>query len=238
VAAHVRGQHGRTPAVVENISAGGVFVRTDKLEPVGAEVSVDLVKPGWKKALTLDAKVTSCVDPIDGRLTQRPPGMGLQFLRIEDKQFARLRILLRELGAPDPGEGITLPDEAAEEELRRLRAESTDPVVPQQRAVEQQLQMVEDAIEGALREANLEPPGPLEMEERARPPPPLPEPLPHAELSSSSPEVQRLMVQIKGLVLQLADAQQQVSERDAQIEKLREKLDIIRSALARAVRKS
>jgi uncharacterized protein (TIGR02266 family) len=236
VAAHLRGQQGRTPAVVENISAGGVFVRTDKLEPVGTELSVDLVKPGWKKALTLEAKVTSCVDTVEGRLSQRPPGMGLQFLSIDDKQFARLRILLRELGAPDPGEGVTLPDESAEEELRRLRAESTDPLLPQQRAVEQQLQMVEDAIEGALREANLEPPGPLEMEERPRPPPPLPEPLPHAELSSS-PEVQRLMVQIKGLVLQLADAQQQVAERDAQIEKLREKLDIIRSALARAVRK-
>src|SRR5205807_10322437 len=122
-----------------------------------------LRQPGSKTARPLDANVTGGVDPIDGRLTQRPPGMGLQFLRIEDKQFARLRILLRELGAPDPGESITLPDEAAEEELRRLRAESTDPVVPQQRAVEQQLQMVEDAIEGALRDANLEPPRPREI---------------------------------------------------------------------------
>jgi Tfp pilus assembly protein PilZ len=251
VAAHLRTEKGRSPAVVENISAGGIFVRTDRLEPVGTEIFVDLVKPGWKRALTLAAKVTSRVDAIEGRLTGRPPGMGMQFLRVDDKQFARLRVLLRELGAPDPGEGVTLPDEGAEEELRKLDAESTDPInrPPPLPSPWQQVQMVEEAIEGALREANLPPPGPIQLEEEQKPPPPVPPrplrqepppPLPEAPPPGGQPtqaDVERLMVQIKGLVLQLSEAQQQIALRDAQIDKMRQELDIIRSALSRAVRK-
>ena len=33
---------------------GGLFVRTDRLEEVGTEIFVDLVKPGWKRQLTLN----------------------------------------------------------------------------------------------------------------------------------------------------------------------------------------
>jgi predicted nucleic acid-binding Zn-ribbon protein len=46
------------------------------------------------------------------------------------------------------------------------------------------------------------------------------------------------MLQIRGLVLQLSDAQQQLSQREAEIHKLREQLETIRGALSRAVRKS
>jgi Tfp pilus assembly protein PilZ len=208
VAAHLRTEKGRTPCQVENVSAGGVFVRTDRLEQVGTEIFVDLVKPGWKRALTLTARVTSRVDAIDGRISKRPPGMGLQFLRLDDKQFERLRSLVLELGAPDPGEGITLP------------------------------QLVEDAIEGALREANLPPPAPLDFSlpdyepERSASQGHDPEP------ASPRPQFDKLMLQIRGLVLQLSDAQQQLSQREAEIHKLREELETTRAALSRAVRKS
>jgi Tfp pilus assembly protein PilZ len=253
MAAHLRTEKGRTPCQVENISAGGLFVRTDRLEQVGAEIFVDLVKPGWKRALTLTAKVTSRVDAMDGRLSQRPPGMGLRFLRMDDKQFDRLRSLLRELGAPDPGEGVTLPDESAEEELRTLdleaREESTDPIDVQPQPLWQQVQMVEDAIEGALKEANLAPPAPLdfmppphERQARNRKPEPEPKPPPnhdHEPKPEPRPSLQfdKLMLQIRGLVLQLSEAQQQIAQRDAQIERLRGELETIRAALTRAVRK-
>jgi Tfp pilus assembly protein PilZ len=248
VAAHLRTEQGRNACVVENVSAGGIFVRTDRLEQVGTEIFVDLVKPGWKRGLTLTAKVTSRVDAMEGRLSQRPPGMGLQFLRLDDKQFARLRSLLRELGAPDPGEGVTLPDETAEEELRTLdlaaRGESTDPIAPRPQQLWQQVQMVEEAIEGALKEANLPPPEPLDFpqappERQSREPerpPPAREPEPRSE--AVKPQFEKLMLQIRGLVLQLSEAQQQISQRDAEIDKLRGELETIRAALSRSGRKT
>lgn len=95
---------------------GGIFVRTDRLEEVGEEIFIDLVKPGWKRQLTLNARITSRVDALDGRLSRRMPGMGIQFLRLDEKQHDRLRSLLRELGAPDEDLEVTLPAESAEEE--------------------------------------------------------------------------------------------------------------------------
>jgi len=48
------------------------------------------------------------------------PGMGIQFLPLDERQQDRLRSLLRELGAPDEDLEVTLPDESAEQELRAL----------------------------------------------------------------------------------------------------------------------
>src|SRR5438270_7040969 len=94
VAAHLRTEQGRNACQVENISLGGIFVRTDRLEEVGSQLFVDLVRPGWKRQLTLAARVTSRVDAIEGRLSKRMPGMGMQFLRLDEKQHDRLRQML------------------------------------------------------------------------------------------------------------------------------------------------
>ena len=56
VAAHLRTQRGRSQCQVENVSMGGIFVRTDRLEEVGAEIFVDIVKPGWKRQLTIPSR--------------------------------------------------------------------------------------------------------------------------------------------------------------------------------------
>jgi Tfp pilus assembly protein PilZ len=251
VAAHLRTKQGRSAAQVENVSMGGLFVRTDHLEEVGAEIFVDLVKPGWKRQLTLNARITSRVDAVEGRLSKRMPGMGIQFLRLDDKQHARLQSLLRELGAPEEDLQITLPEEQAEAEIRGLEMEMdtsspVEPLDPQPQPLWQQVQMVEterrlvDDIEGALREVNLPPPGPVELEE---PPPPS-----HARKAGRAPELvrahapdtsteARLMLQIRGLVLQLSESKQQLDQRDLEIERLKDELDTIRGALARSVRK-
>src|SRR6201999_739635 len=57
------------------------------------------------------------------------------------------------------------------------------------------------------------------------PPPPPPEPRAPAETPADETISQRLMVQIRGLVMQLADAQQQISQRDLEIERMREELE-------------
>lgn len=199
LAAHLRTEHGRAACQVENVSLGGLFVRTDRLEEVGSEIFVDIVRPGWKRQLTIAARVTSRVDAVDGRLTKRMPGMGLQFLQLDDKQHQRLGSLLRELGAPDGSAEVTLAEGAT----------ST----------------VEDAIAAALGEADLPEPGPVVLD---------PEPLP-APFTAPGDEA-RLRTQLRGLVMQLSDAQQQLAQRDAEIEKLRDELETTRSALQRALR--
>src|SRR5689334_17417765 len=92
LAAHLSTDHGRTQCVVENISLGGMFVRTDRLEQVGTGVAVLLVKPGWKKQLALKARVTSRVDGIGAHAT-RIPGLGLQFTGLDGDSHERLRSL-------------------------------------------------------------------------------------------------------------------------------------------------
>jgi Tfp pilus assembly protein PilZ len=247
VAAHLRTQQGRSAAQVENVSMGGLFVRTDRLVEVGSELFVDLVRPGWKRQLTLNARITSRVDALDGRISKRMPGMGIQFLRLDDKQHDRLRSLLRELGAPEEDLQVTLPDEHAEDELRALDFDTSSPELPldpQPQPVWQQVQMVSslvDEIEGALREANLPPPGPVELQDSPLPARPAPAPAPARPAPAPALDASleaRLMLQIRGLVVQLSEAQQQLSQRDLEIERLKDDLDTLRGALERAVRRS
>lgn len=235
IAAHLRSERGRSQCVVENVSMGGIFVRTDRLEEVGAEIFVDIVKPGWKRQLSLGARVTSRVDAIDGRLSQRMPGMGIQFQQLDEKQHERLSQLLRELGAPDDSAEVTLSEESTETELRALELPHDDgvrePLDPQpQPSWPHQMSLVEDAIAGALQELDLAPPGPLQMQEE--PPPVRPPPAAPADDSS------RLQLQLRGMAMQLSDLQHQLSLRDLEIERLKEQLESSHAALERALRKN
>jgi Tfp pilus assembly protein PilZ len=198
--AHLRTERGRAACQVENVSLGGLFVRTDRLQEVGDEIFVDIVRPGWKRQLTIAARITSRVDVVGGRVTNRRPGMGLQFLQLDEKQHQRLRSLLRELGAPDENAEVTL-------------------------AADTGTSSVEDAITAALGEADLPAPGPVVLDPE---PPPAPSAAPGDEA--------RLLTQLRGLVMQLSDAQQQLAQREVEIEKLRDELETTRSALQRALR--
>lgn len=226
MAAHLRSQRGRTPCLVENISMGGLFVRTDQLEVVGTEIALDLVKPGWKKQLSLSARVTSRVDALDGRVSKRMPGMGMQFINLESAQHDRLRALLLELGAPDEEAELTLPDDALEAELRALGSEEPDaqPVPPQ--APWEHVQLMEEAIGTAGEGLRL--PEPIHLA------PALPRAAQPQEIPGA--DVARLQLQLRGLVMQLSDVQQQLADRDAEIGRLREQLDGARAALDKALR--
>ena len=256
LAAHLRSKQGRAACVVENISVGGLFVRTDRLHDVGQDLFVDLVRPGWKKQLTLNVRVTSCVDAIDGRLSQRPPGMGLQFSNLDDEQHVRLRSLLRELGAPEAETELTLSDEASELELQALAIDvqraDLEPLDPQPqpgwRKSGPQAGTVEAAIQLALQDADWSPPGPLEDPSAwgaLSASPSTAPPFATAAAGPSKPAATaapghsaRLMLQIRGLIMELSDAQQLVQQRDGEIARLREEVETMRSALARTVRKT
>ena len=234
VAAHVRTGHGRIACQVENVSMGGMFVRTDQIEEVGTELFVDLVKPGWKKQLSIEARVSSRIDVAGGRMSHQLPGMGMQFVRLDDKQHQRLQSLLRELGAPEEDLQVTLPDEEAEVELRALDLNDAppEPLEARTQPLWQQVQLVEEEerrpslqadIEGVLREVDVAPPGPLELHPEPEQAPVLPD--------AGAPDAARLMVQLRGLVMQLSDAQQQLAQRELEIERLKEELQILRGAI-------
>jgi Tfp pilus assembly protein PilZ len=194
LAAHLRSDRGGVQCVVENISLGGLFLRTDRLEEVGRNVSLLLVKPGWKKQLTLTARVTSRIDALAGQ-GRRVPGLGLQFTDVDGDCHERLRSLLRQLGAPEAQPEITLPDDSVEVELRAL-----DPEMP------------------AAKKSGVRP-------EAAEKNPP----------ENASQENARLRIQLRGLAMQLSDAQQLIVNRDAEIERLRDQLELAKAELQRAL---
>ncbi len=225
VAAHLRTERGRTACQVENVSLGGLFVRTDQLEEVGAEIVVDLVKPGWKRQLSINARITSRVDSLDGQLARRMPGMGLQFLRLDEKQHDRLQSLLRELGASDEDLEVTLPDESAEEELRALELRELDlEAVSAETAAPLDLQ-----------------PQPLWKQKPPKAAPTEPQKIAPAagepgRDGAGAADTARLMLQIRGLVMQLSETQQQLFQREQEIERLKSDLETLRAALESSVR--
>jgi len=194
LAAHLRSDRGGVQCVVENISLGGLFLRTDRLEEVGTNVSLLLVKPGWKKQLVLTARVTSRVDALAGQ-GRRIPGLGLQFTDVDGDRHERLRSLLRQLGAPEAQPEITLPDNSVEVELRALAADGRGAKKPG----------------GSSEGAEKNPP------------------------ENVGQENARLRIQLRGLAMQLSDAQQLIVSRDAEIERLRDQLELAKAALQRAL---
>jgi Tfp pilus assembly protein PilZ len=148
LAAQIVTATGRIPAQVENISRGGAFVRTDRPLEVGAELTVQLARPGLRRVLSIAARVTSCVDTETGRLARRVPGMGVMFDSLDAGQTERLLALLKDLGMPD-----------AETPVADDRAEP-EPQAPSHAVVKQSLA---DDIEGALRDVDLPAPAPLDL---------------------------------------------------------------------------
>jgi uncharacterized protein (TIGR02266 family) len=86
--------------VVDNISAGGLFVRTENVLPLGATVELDVVRPGLGGPLQLQGRVVLVVDPATAQARSAPPGMGIAFEALAEPIRARLDEMLGTLGAP------------------------------------------------------------------------------------------------------------------------------------------
>lgn len=264
IVAHLRGPTGRYPCHVENISVGGLFVRTDRVLDVGTQLEVDLVRPGWKKSMTFFVRVTSRIDPLAGRFARITPGMGVQFFgKMDEEHRERLLQLLRELGAPEPEpEAIAF----GPGELELPPADADDAVALETEVpLWQQVSMVEEANEappgrtGPVRTAAPEqaprapaPPAPLPRPApaqaiahpaRPRPAPPPPPPPPRAPVVQSAPAPgtatpeARLMLQIRGLLLELSNAQQLLTQRDLEIGQLKAELEVVHAQLDAIQRK-
>jgi hypothetical protein len=280
IVAHLRGPTGRYPCSVENISVGGLFVRTDRVLDVGTQLEIDLVRPGWKRGLSFFVRVTSRIDPLAGRFAKVTPGMGVQFFgKMDEQHRERLLALLKDLGAPEP-----LPDDVSlESEAMELPPLELDGEMPLETETPlwQQVSMVAEANdampldaesfprpprERALPRVPAEMPAPPPAPPRLPPtPPPSRLPLtpspsrlqPHSAQPQSRPQLvssppfspqaissppvssqqaapaaapagptaeARLMLQIRGLLMELSTAQQQLSQREFEIERLKAEL--------------
>ena len=94
VVAHLRGEGRTLSCTVENISVGGVFVRSSERFEPGVRLQLTLVRPGMRKAPALTAVVMSALS-VPGLV-----GMGLQFDPPAGDDADRLHKLLEELGVP------------------------------------------------------------------------------------------------------------------------------------------
>jgi uncharacterized protein (TIGR02266 family) len=89
---------------IENISVGGLFIRTTSPMPIGMPVRVDLTKPGLPSSLQLSGRVVSAVSEADAERVDSPPGVGIEFDPMPVEHERLLHTLLRELGLTDLAE--------------------------------------------------------------------------------------------------------------------------------------
>lgn len=117
---------------IENISAGGLFIRTTSALPIGMPVRVDLLKPGGKSGgvLALNGRVVSVVSD----------GVGIEFTAMSLETEKKLHALLRDLGLKD----IAEPTEIDPDSLYATASPDTQQVAANVRGL---LEMLTDALQ-------------------------------------------------------------------------------------------
>lgn len=86
---------------IENISVGGLFLRTASPLPLGMPVRVDLTKAGQRVALAVSGRVVSVVTEADSAKHDLPPGVGIELDPMSADTEKRYYALLRDLGLKD-----------------------------------------------------------------------------------------------------------------------------------------
>jgi len=90
---------------IENISVGGVFIRTPTGMPLGMPVRVDLTKRGGEP-LQLSGRVVSVVSEAEAKRQDIAPGVGIEFDPMPITTEKQLHALLRDLGLKDLADPI------------------------------------------------------------------------------------------------------------------------------------
>ena len=123
---------------IENISVGGLFLRTTSTMPIGMPVHVDLTKPGYE--LQLSGRVVSVVTEAEAERQDIAPGVGIEFDPLPPGTEKRLHALLRELGLKDLAE----PTEIEPNSLSASASPDTNKVESNVRGL---LEMLTDALQ-------------------------------------------------------------------------------------------
>jgi Tfp pilus assembly protein PilZ len=106
VAAHIDGDEPLGSCNIENISVGGVFIRTKAAMPIGMPVRVDLSKRGLDAPLSLPGRIVSVVSSAEAKRQDIAPGLGIEFDPMPHTTEKQLHTLLRELGLKDLADPI------------------------------------------------------------------------------------------------------------------------------------
>lgn len=235
--AHLWTSEGRTPCQVEDLSAGGALLRTDHPFVAGEPVAIDLVKPGWKKAVSLTGRIVTRAE----RGSHHLPMVSVRFIEIEHNADVRLHEFLTQLGAPpdEPKPPAPQPDEppsAAAPDAQPLDVVMANleltPLEPDPPLAPLTQTPVAAPVEPAAHpppERQSAPPAPASRPPLARPKP-APQP-PHAA-AQAPPEGALLMLQVRGLLMELGEAKALLSQREAEIERLREELALAKGRQA------
>jgi len=216
IAAHIWVENMSSSAVIENISLGGLFIRTPRPLPTHTVLAIALVKPGLKRPLRLSGRVVATVDPVEAGRQSSAPGMGVEFDPPSADSAERLNQLLVGLGCYEPAVLIPLAESQA-------RFEGWDKIhveVPATAAVPRPVAVVRApapvAPEGS---APLDPVNfKIEVPRTAR---------------ETPADTARLMNHIQGLLAQLGQAEETLRARDLEIEVLTGQLGRLRDDIAR-----
>lgn len=110
LAAHVRALDRSFTCAVENLSEGGIFLATEQPLPRGSMVAIDLIKPGFAKALRVIGIVVAESAGGAGTPAQASAsGMGIQFAQQGPDTRVRLLALLSEFAGQPPRTEGTQP---------------------------------------------------------------------------------------------------------------------------------
>lgn len=220
VSAHLNATNGSTPCLIENISAGGLFIQTKEALPVGMPVAVNLARPGWKRVLRLSGRVVWAVAEKTASRKGTVPGMRIRFDPLPLENATQLAALLSELGATDVKEPPPNP------EPKKVRVTKEIPIVERERIAAKR---ASDEY-AAKAEATTDPEvrAYQDVGEVGRT-------LVRAETEETSGSP-RLMVQVQGLLMQLGDLQQQLEVRDRELMDARARLAEKEADLAKAER--
>jgi hypothetical protein len=209
---------------VDNLSAGGLFLRTEEVVPRGTMLHLDLVKPGGRRALHVEGKVVGVLAPEEASSQRLLAGLGVEFSGVGSEEVERLEAFLQALGASGadaivpawarPGGSPPQTRAEAETILRDIAGslDGDDEPAPALGASSTLPRIAADPVQ-----ADASPP----IADAAEAPP----------ATDSDPA--RLLLQIRGLVFELSQAKERLRMREAELLDLRAQLDELRKQLTR-----
>ncbi len=230
VSAHLNVTDKSSPCVIQNISAGGVFIETREALPVGMPVAVNIARPGWTSVLKVTGRVVWALAERTAQRKGTVPGMRIRFDPLPKETAQRLAELLRELGAPAGPPPPTRKDSGSITEPTTIKS------------IQQKLQatafpLVKDPDVSAPRGRR-----PITLEKK------LPDKRPDdatiparvgdlaAVFGRPSEDAPKLIVQVQGLLMQLGELQQQLETRERELQRLKEELSVKEAALEKSDR--
>lgn len=102
IAANVRIGDEGTACLLEDISRGGLFLRTERPLPKGTALVITLMKPGTRKGLQVSGRVARTITGTEAKTRGVSAGVGIAFDPLESEVAWQLEDLIRDLAFNDP----------------------------------------------------------------------------------------------------------------------------------------